>query len=153
MSMLVMITFSMEEVGLHCVSSFRPVLSRLSVLVLFRAVHHLLDLPSHCTQCHSVRVQLHQAAAPAQDAANGPADPTAATDADASMSRPASDADDADEEGSEEYLPFIVKRSHNLAGPLFNKVRQVWNPCLASVLHVFIDVAPALGVVPHARPP
>ena len=72
----------------------------------------------------SVVVQLHQAASfPAQDLANGhQADPsTAAAAADASMSRPASDADDA-EEGGEEYLPFIVKRSHNLAGPLFNKV-------------------------------
>jgi len=71
-------------------------------------------------------MQLHQAASPAQDLANGgPADPrTAATAADASMSRPANDADDA-EEGTEEYLPFIVKRSHNLAGPLFNKVHRL----------------------------
>ena len=66
-------------------------------------------------------MQLHQAASPAQDIANGPADATSPAAADACMSRPASDVDDA-EEGSEEYLPFIVKRSHQLAGPLFNKV-------------------------------
>jgi len=73
-----------------------------------------------------VLVQLHQAASPpAQDLANGRADPpTASAAADASMSRPASDADDAEESG-EEYLPFIVKRSHNLAGPLFNKVPRL----------------------------
>jgi hypothetical protein len=68
-------------------------------------------------------LRLRQAAVPIQDIADGHADGPAPAAADATMSRPPSDAgSEEDKEGAALRQPFVVKRSHQVAGPLFSKV-------------------------------